>query len=491
MNHLLRIALPVTWTLVPLSVLTAQLPGFSRADLETREDPTWAELVDLDHDDIPDLVVSNSMNFSEYITVFLADSAGSFTLSDDYLIPRGNGVRSFSTGDFDEDGHVDVLVPCWLSDQVFLFRGDGEGGLGVPEEIWAGLNPDPVTVGDFNDDGHLDFAASSWITGYVNVMLGTGDGTFLGPDPYDVRGGPNYSCVDDFNEDGIADIAVANSTFNDVALLEGRGDGTFLIGETFDVLYDAYMPAPGDFNEDGHTDIACATHRSLSILHGDGNGGFERVQDFVTVSQFKWVRVGDFNEDRHDDIALCIREYSNVVILEGNGTGLFGSLLPLPVGTSPQSLVISDVDLDGHDDLVTAGGDPGSVTFLGNDMDESLTLEVPDRVTAVRGDTGFLNATLDIRNRNDSAVSCDLWLTISENGTGERFVSLEHINWPANPFPLALDPHETLSLGLAAVTPLDSVSGNYVLRLRLGLYPETLYSADCFDVVLPTHGGID
>lgn len=473
--------LPLLFIGVAPALLFAQVPDFTRVDLATREEPTWVDADDFDRDGFTDLVVSNTIALEEYLTVFRGDTAGGFLLEQDIPIP-GQGVMNFVHGDFDEDGELDLLVPCVFSDEVLLMRGNGSGGFEEPESLWAGIAPAPVTVSDFNEDNHLDFVASSWITGDVNVMIGRGDGTFDGPTPYSLRGGPNFHCIGDFNEDGFADVAVANSTYNDVALLLGRGDGTFVLGETLDVLYDAYTPGVGDFNEDGHQDIACGTHHSLSVLHGDGEGVFERVQDYLTVAHFKWVSVGDFNEDSHDDIALCIKDLSTVVLFPGDGSGYFGSAIPLQVGARPQSLFVTDLNRDGHADLLTACGDDTVVTLLGNTMDKDLLLRMTESMVAVRGEMGIVSAGLLLKNWGDSQADCDIWVTISEGGSPEELVPVSVLNWPANPLPLVLDPLEQIDTGLSLVWPSDSCGGRYELRLRLGRYLESLYSIECFEI---------
>jgi hypothetical protein len=458
-------------------------------DITTREEPTWVEAADLDRDGFTDLIVSNTIFFEEYLTVFMGNEAGGFTLRGDIPIP-GQGVASFLHEDFDHDGEIDLLVPCVFSDTVFLYRGDGNGGFREPEGIWAGTAPSPVTAGDFDGDDNLDFVASSWITGYVNVMMGRGDGRFHGPTPYFVQGGPNFHCVGDFNEDTRVDFAVANSTFNDVALLLGRGDGTFVNGETFNVLYDAYTPAVGDFNEDGHQDLACGTHHSLSILHGDGEGGFERVQDFPTVAHFKWVSAGDFTEDGHDDVAICIKDLSTVALLPGDGSGYFGSYLPLEVGTRPQSLLMTDLDRDGHVDFLAACGEDSVVSILGSTLDENVLARVREVSVAISGNYGILSAPLSVANRSGSPVWCDAWLTISSAGSAEELVPLTVLDWPANPLPIMLDPYERIDAPLFLMWPRDSFGGNARLRLRLGNYPESLSTIEYFEVAaLSVAGG--
>lgn len=464
--------------------LHAQLPDFSRTDLPTHLTPTSLIAADLNKDELFDIVVSNTILYEEYLTVFLRDTTVGYVVRGDIPIP-GDGVFSLSYGDFNEDGNLDLLVPCALSDNVFLYRGTGDGWFEEPEDLWAGADPQPVTVSDFNLDGHDDFVVSSWTTGYLNVMIGNGDGTFEGPVPYLTRGGPNQSCVRDFNEDGNPDIAVANSTYNDIALFLGEGDGSFITGNTFDVLYDAYTLSPGDFNEDGHLDLACGTHRSLSILHGDGTGEFVRVQDFVTVAHHKWVWVDDFNQDGYDDVSICIKDLSTIVILPGNGSGLFGEeLMILPVGSTPQTLFVIENSY-GHPDLLTACKDDDIVTVLRNQLDRELVLDQTETTVAKLWGNVFVNLNLSARNLTEQPMNCDIWFTISIGDSSEVLVPAEEIGWQDNPLPLDFAPLEQKNLPSTEIILPYTPLGKPVFRFRLGIYPEVLYSIDCLEIPMP------
>ncbi len=270
---------------------------------------------------------------------------------------------------------------------------------------------------------------------------------------------------------------MANATYNDVALLLGTGDGNFINGETFDVLYDAYTVSPGDFNGDGHLDLACGTHHSLSVLLGDGHAGFERVQDFITVSQYKWVQVADYNQDGFDDIAICIKDLSVVVIFPGNGTGLFGpNLSVLSVGTTPRSLLVTDVNGDGDLDLLSASEDDGNVVILDNLIDEIVTMSMHSEVILVEENNVTVNMNFSAHNLSEAAIDCDMWLTESVGYAPEILVPLDNLSWPANPLPLQLAPQEIrdiLTIGVSLPAP---PSGTYRLRLRLGEYPWHLFS---------------
>src|SRR5207237_7709294 len=91
--------------------------------------------------------------------------------------------------------------------------------------VARGTCPCAVAVGDFNVDGHLDLAVADYLSDNVSVLLGNGDGTFY-PTQSVGAAGPASVAVGDFNGDGVQDLAVAECDTASVSVLFGNGDGT-------------------------------------------------------------------------------------------------------------------------------------------------------------------------------------------------------------------------------------------------------------------------
>lgn len=88
-----------------------------------------------------------------------------------------------------------------------------------------GNGPNDVAVGDFNGDGHLDIVAANYGFDTVSVLLGNGDGSFQAQATFGVGSGPSSVAVGDFNKDGYLDIVAVNVYDNTMSVLLGKPCG--------------------------------------------------------------------------------------------------------------------------------------------------------------------------------------------------------------------------------------------------------------------------
>ena len=75
----------------------------------------------------------------------------------------------------------------------------------------VGVAADKVITGDFNNDGLLDLVTSSSSAENVSLVVGNGDGTFKPGVDYVSSSYPSAIASGDFDRDGRLDLAVAHS----------------------------------------------------------------------------------------------------------------------------------------------------------------------------------------------------------------------------------------------------------------------------------------
>jgi len=206
--------------------------GFLESTLATSDygtGPLVAE--DFNDDGIVDLLAASGA----YYRGLGSAGVGDGTFAPPTYPAVGEFMRDFVTGDFDEDGILDIAyVNADFPYQAGIWLGLGAGGVGTGtfahgQTISFGASPLPSIVkGDFDEDGILDLAIAEPGQG-VHVLrglgaAGTGDGTFATPVLYG-GGEPQEMAVEDVTLDGIADL-VCVETLGDVLVMAGTGTGT-------------------------------------------------------------------------------------------------------------------------------------------------------------------------------------------------------------------------------------------------------------------------
>lgn len=317
-----------------------------------------------------DLVVADAG--TNTVGILLGNGDGTFQTQ--WQAPLTSTPLSLVAGDFDNDGKLDLIVgQAWasLSYPFTFLLGDGMGHF-VPrarQRTSALSAGDAIATGDFNNDGKLDLIVVCTECGIVPgqgaVYLGTGDGNFseaveiyfsIGPDPH-AQSFPTTASVGDLNHDGCADIVLGTTGGTAQAFL-GACDGTFTrngpngspypIGDT--VVAGQLVDVNGDGNLDyvasgydasdigGDISVGFANTALVSVSLGDGTEKLGTSYTYRVDPSIYGLGIGDLNHDGKPDIVAPSADASTISVLLNDGAGGFGGPAGRGFGHAPGTL---------------------------------------------------------------------------------------------------------------------------------------------------------
>lgn len=301
-------------------------------------------------------------------------------------LPAGILPSAVVIGDFNKDGKLDWAVANAGDSTIYIYQGNGDGTAKPPTIVQlTGKSPLGLALGDLNHDGNLDLAVAEADSQTVGVLLGNGDGTFK---PETLL--PSFAVVTtavailDANGDGAPDLVVGlqgnytSPVDSGFAVMLNNGSGHFgapiFAPNNPSTQYPSAQEfSVGDVNKDGHLDLLVTSLGNsfgqqlfggrLQIFLGNGDGTFTAGQVLDTSSDGgKVVQNGvlaDVNGDGCLD-AVETDSLGNALIYPGNCQGTFGTtvangVLVYGMGDDPGGLAVTDVNGDGHPDIVTGG----------------------------------------------------------------------------------------------------------------------------------------
>ncbi len=369
----------------------AQSPVLPYATLRTLPQ-TFGEVWpgDFNEDGITDLVsgaddMMDPINSEARIQVAVGNGNGTFQAP---IVSATIGwVRAVA--DLNRDGFVDVIAGS--PNGLIVLPGNGNGTLQAPRLVTmdGGFGGFVLAV-DLNGDGNRDLALVTYTDGtpYLGIFAGRGDFTFADPVLLPIGPIPQQAVTGDFDGDGRLDIAVAHVSPAQLTIYLNAGLLQFT-PNTIPVPKAASDLAPRDVNGDGALDlvVAASTHPGQSYAHdgvvyiftGGGDGTFTLTGMYPTAIGPIAIVVADFTRDGRLDVATANRSFrviddgcafmrgaDSVSILPGNGAGAFGAPTTFALGSQApgapvfgndvDSLNTSDLNRDGHQDLIVSDG---------------------------------------------------------------------------------------------------------------------------------------
>lgn len=345
----------------------------------------------------------------------VAAPAGWLGFADAVAYPAGGTtLTGLVASDANDDGHLDLITVTRDNLVICILPGTGTGTFDAAATFAAGSDPRRAATGDVNGDGVPDLVAIGHFDNGFTVRLGTGAGQFATGTPYALRHHGRLVAIGDLNGDAYADVvATHDGSGQPIAIDAFVGSASGVLQRSWNVETDLVTSrdiALGDFDDDGHTDLAVGVgdaRVALLVFRGLGTGAFEGPTDYPPLPTpipgssdgLENLDVADLNGDGRDDIVAAHHDLIEVVtvrlstgdglgepsqipaasaidvalgnvdgddifdivvvhrdagaisVRRGTGDGVFGEPMFIPVGPSPISVVLADLDADGRLDV--------------------------------------------------------------------------------------------------------------------------------------------
>jgi hypothetical protein len=375
-------------SLTPLRVILANGAGGFAAPVSIVLPATSVGLAaaDFDRDGFADVAVG--LLTLNQVQIFRGRADG--ILQPGAVLATGERPASIVAADFDEDGLLDLAVagvgqsPCSgctpILGDLRWYRGAGDGTFGVSSTLLSGGSIGKAAAGDFDGDGHVDLvatasAATTPVGGLV-LFRGQGSGGFQAP--VSIQTITASSTLEllarDVDGDGVADIALRILEllfFGPVDhhfILSHDGQGGFheLPAPIFSLLNFPGSVEFGDFNEDGWADVTATTQafftsEQLEIQFGMGGEGFQRERCLVDGPFSAGVVAADLNRDGRKDLLLLEGgfdvpplDHPKLRAFYAGPGGEFVEGTPYEAFGTPFQFVTEDLDGTGALDVVIA-----------------------------------------------------------------------------------------------------------------------------------------
>jgi hypothetical protein len=313
---------------------------------------------DLNQDGRADLVVANFGAGSA--TVLLGRRDGSVLPDRWGDLPSGSGARAVATGDFNNDGRLDLAVGPQSASRVWVHDNDTAfvaPALSFRQQSTGFFFYTPLAVADFNDNGIPDVLADRTIVldSKTTVRLAI-----------DARASVIDVDAADYDRDGHQDALVAKGIFDgqgrpaafSLDLYLGNGRGQFRFGRMVEGMPNGLQGfRRADLDRDGHLDVVAFSHGELYVKRGIGSGPL--VETVIPLpAEVAGFELGDMNRDGVLDAVVAHFNPASISVYPGDGSGGFGAPAVAASDIYFLSFGLGDLNHDGRLDIVA---DDGSV----------------------------------------------------------------------------------------------------------------------------------